>query len=163
MRTLLTRRGVSYASRSREGAPRPADAVFLVDTLGELMLFYAASDVAFVAGSLVPVGGHNMLEPAALGLPILSGPYTFNAEDIAQMFFAAGAARKVEDAAGLGAAVLHYFDDPVLARTDGEAGRGIVAANRGALGRLLALIEPLLVDVGRGLPGGPDDVSRARR
>jgi 3-deoxy-D-manno-octulosonic-acid transferase len=164
VRTLLARRGMAYASRSREGVPRPADSVFLVDTLGELMLFYAASDVAFVAGSLVPVGGHNMLEPAALGLPILSGPYTFNAEDIAQMFFSAGAARKVDDAAGLGAAVLAYFEDPERRRTDGCAGREIVAANRGALGRLLALIEPLLADVGSGAGRDqPARLSRARR
>lgn len=144
VRALIARRGTRFASRSREGTPGSDVDVFLVDTLGELLMFYAAADVAFVAGSLVPVGGHNMLEPAALGLPILSGPYTFNAEDIAQMFFESGAARKVADAAGLGTAVLNYFAEPAQRAADGESGRQIVAANRGALARLLALVEPLL-------------------
>ena len=163
VRGLLARRGVGFASRSRERAPQPGTEVFLVDTLGELLAFYAASDVAFVAGSLVPIGGHNMLEPAALGLPILSGPHTFNAEDIAEMFFATGAARRVGDATELGAAVLAYFREPDERHTDGEAGRQIVVANRGALARLLALIEPLL---GGGTPGvaaaSPDSAGATR-
>jgi 3-deoxy-D-manno-octulosonic-acid transferase len=146
VRALLVRRDVQFASRGRNELPDEREDVYYVDTLGELMLFYAAADVAFVAGSLVPIGGHNMLEPAALGLPILSGPYTFNSEDIAEMFFAAGAARRIDDAATLGGAVSAYFADPAARTTDGEAGRAIVAANRGALARLIALIEPLLID-----------------
>ena len=73
--------GFHYVRRSQFGSDTRAEAVLdsshevlLLDTLGELLDFYAAADVAFVGGSLVPVGGHNLLEPAALGLPVLSGP-----------------------------------------------------------------------------------------
>jgi len=87
----------------RSSGERCADdtAVFLGDTLGELTLFYGAADAAFVGGSLVPVGGHNLLEPAALALPIITGPNNFNAEDIADMLQDAGAVCVVQDAAGL--------------------------------------------------------------
>jgi len=85
---VIRNSGVRFVRRSRETdaeVPLSAIDVLLVDTLGELLDFYAASDVAFVGGSLVPVGGHNLLEPAALGLPILTGPHNFNSEDIARL------------------------------------------------------------------------------
>ena len=66
--------------------------------MGELTLFYAASDVAFVGGSLTPIGGHNLLEPAALGLPLISGPHVFNAQEIANMFIETGACSLAADA-----------------------------------------------------------------
>ena len=77
--------GCAFAQRSSGQVPRAGDAVFLVDTLGELQMFYAAADVAFVGGSLVPIGGHSLLEPAVLGLPMLSGPHTQNCQDIAEL------------------------------------------------------------------------------
>ena len=92
---LLARRGVKFARRSRRRAraraPLANDTpVLLVDTVGELLPLYAAADVAFVGGSLVPMGGHNLLEPAALGLPVLTGPSYFNGQEIAQLLLAAG-------------------------------------------------------------------------
>ena len=85
VRALLRKRGVRFAQRSLDQLPGAADEVFLIDTLGELQMLYAAVDVAFVGGSLVPIGGHSLLEPAVLGLPLLSGPHTQNSQDAADL------------------------------------------------------------------------------
>ncbi|MGD9843245.1 MAG: lipid IV(A) 3-deoxy-D-manno-octulosonic acid transferase, partial [Steroidobacteraceae bacterium] len=82
---LLAEQGFDFATRSAEQVPTARQSVWLLDSLGELARFYAASDVVFVGGSLVPIGGHNLLEPAALGLPVVTGPQTFNAPDVAQL------------------------------------------------------------------------------
>jgi 3-deoxy-D-manno-octulosonic-acid transferase len=118
--------------------------VLLVDTLGELAMMYAAADVAFVGGSLVPVGGHNLLEPAALGLPVLSGPYQDNNQEIAKMLIARGAVATVGDAVQLGEAVTRLLGSAADRRRMGEAGILIVAANRGSVAALLEIIEPRL-------------------
>lgn len=117
--------------------------VLLLDTLGELAEFYAAADVAFVGGSLVPIGGHNLLEPAALGLPVLSGPEQFNSPEIARALSEQGALTIVHDAAELAAALTRLLADPQARATQGAAGRTAIAANRGALERLLGLIDRL--------------------
>ena len=137
---------VSFARRSREGSGSEPDApeVLLVDSLGELLDFYAAADVAFVGGSLVPIGGHNLLEPAALGLPILTGPHNFNSEDIARLLISRGAAEVVADARALGRRVAELLADPAERERIGAAGRASVDGNRGALANLLGLINPLL-------------------
>ena len=140
----LTRRGFSFVRRSAGESVTTATEVYLVDTLGELAMFYACSDVAFVGGSLVPVGGHNALEPAALGLPILTGPYTFNAEDIAEMLQEAGAAIEVNDATSLADVAAKILASPRIRDLRGAAGQRIVAENRGALDRLMRLLQPLL-------------------
>jgi 3-deoxy-D-manno-octulosonic-acid transferase len=114
--------------------------------MGELPLFYAASDIAFVGGSLVPVGGHNLLEPAALGLPVISGPNVFNAQEIADMFVDKGACTIVQDAPELAAAISTLIADPIAAKAMGERGREIVLSNRGSLAKLLSLLEPLIGD-----------------
>lgn len=140
--------GTSFVRRSRH-APRELDAavdVLLLDTLGELLAFYAAGDVAFVGGSLVPIGGHNLLEPAALGLPVLTGPHNFNAAELARRLIERGAARSVRDPHELADALAALLQDPAERERMGAAGREFVAGNRGALGRLLALIEPLLAN-----------------
>ncbi|MGH8236310.1 MAG: lipid IV(A) 3-deoxy-D-manno-octulosonic acid transferase [Steroidobacteraceae bacterium] len=144
VKSWLRSRNVRFVSRSTRAAVTADTAVLLVDTLGELLSFYSAANVAFVGGSLVPVGGHNLLEPAALNRPIIVGPYTFNAADIAQNFFASGAALQVESATQLGSAVLDLLTN--AARRDQMIARAheILQANRGALARLLALIEKLL-------------------
>jgi len=118
--------------------------VLLLDSLGELLDFYAAADVAFVGGSLVTVGGHNLLEPAALGVPILTGPHHHNSEEIARLLIARGAAQVVHDGAELGGRVGALLADPAERERMGAAGRASVDSNRGALAKLLALIEPLL-------------------
>jgi 3-deoxy-D-manno-octulosonic-acid transferase len=151
---LLTRRGVDFARRgemfSGAAAPPVAQAppisapVLLADTVGELTLLYACADVAFVGGSLVPIGGHNLLEPAALGLPVLTGPSYRNSEEIAQLLLARGAALEVNGATGLAAALQRLLADPVERGRIGGIGREIVAANRGSVERLMVLIEPWL-------------------
>jgi 3-deoxy-D-manno-octulosonic-acid transferase len=145
----LQRAGIRFARRSQRlgekaGAAAAAADVLLVDTLGELLDFYAAADVAFVGGSLVPIGGHNLLEPAALGLPILTGPYTANSADIAKLLISRGAAEVVHDAEELGGRVSMLLSDPDERDRIGALGRDSVDSNRGALGKLLGLIEPLL-------------------
>jgi 3-deoxy-D-manno-octulosonic-acid transferase len=144
VRDLLKAQGFSHVSRTEK---LPCDAsieVFLGDTMGELPLFYAASDIAFVGGSLVQTGGHNLLEPAALGLPVISGPYVFNAQDIADMFVELGACRIAANPKQLAAAVDELLSDRDMANRLGAQGRLIVESNRGSLRRLLALLEPLI-------------------
>lgn len=144
----LQRSGVRFLRRSHgsDGAPaeRAHAEVLLLDSLGELLEFYAAVDVAFVGGSLVPIGGHNLLEPAALGLPVLTGPYNSNSAEIARLLTEQGAAEIVRDSRQLGERVAALLADPVERERIGERGKAAVQSNRGALGNLLALIEPLL-------------------
>ncbi len=145
----LQQTGIRFVRRSQrvgakaESAAASAD-VLLVDTLGELLDFYAAADVAFVGGSLVPIGGHNLLEPAALGLPILTGPHNTNSAEVAQLLIGRGAAEVVRDAAELGERVSLLLSSPEERGRIGAIGRSSVDSNRGALGKLLGLIEPLL-------------------
>jgi 3-deoxy-D-manno-octulosonic-acid transferase len=141
---LLEQRDFAYISRTDATRCSAGCTVFLLDTMGELPLFYAASNVAFVGGSLVPIGGHNMLEPAALGLPVISGPHVFNAQEIADMFVENGACRLVANPDELAIAVASLINDPDAARAAGDQGREIVIENRGSLGKLLNLLEPLI-------------------
>jgi len=144
VRTHLHREGYRFVART-DGLPCTSDTeVFLVDTMGEVPLFYAAADVAFVGGTLVPVGGHNLLEPAALGRPVITGPYLFNTQDIADKFERAGASITVNNAGQLGTAVADLFADPPVAEDIGARGMEIVRQNRGSLKRLLTLLEPLI-------------------
>ena len=144
VRDLLTRRGERAAYRSSGALVAPSDSVMLGDTMGELTMFYAAADVAFVAGSLVPIGGHNLLEPASLGLPTLTGPHNFNSEEIVQLLLDAGAARIVSNSMQLSHDITGLFGDAGRRAAMGAAGKAVLDANRGALDRLLALIEPLV-------------------
>ena len=142
----LSAQGVPYVRHSH--SPDPAAAakasVVLLDTLGELLEFYAAGDAAFVGGSLVPIGGHNLLEPAALGRPVATGPSDFNAAEIARLLLEGGGARRVHDAQDLGACMLEWLGDPRERARVGGLGRAAVEANRGALERLLGLMGPQL-------------------
>ncbi len=147
VRQLLQRQGVNFVSRSSGAIPGTDDSVFLGDTMGEVPLFYSAADVAFVGGTLVPVGGHNLLEAAALGLPVVTGPHLFNTQDIAAMFVRIGALTRVADSRELGAAISALLTDDTEARRLGLLGREIVAENRGALQRLLLVLEPLIVEI----------------
>ncbi|MCB1845256.1 MAG: lipid IV(A) 3-deoxy-D-manno-octulosonic acid transferase [Halioglobus sp.] len=141
---LIERRGLKHVTRTSGAACSGDTQVFLLDTMGELPLFYAASDIAFVGGTLVPVGGHNLLEPAALGVPVITGPHLFNTQEIADMFAAVGASVVVDDAPGLAAEVIRLMRDPALARAQGAKGLNIVAENRGSMSRLLVLLNPLV-------------------
>jgi 3-deoxy-D-manno-octulosonic-acid transferase len=144
VRDLIDKHEMSVVARTDGRHAEASTTVFLGDTMGELTLFYAASDVAFVGGSLVPIGGHNLLEPAALGLPLASGPHVFNAQEIANMFIETGACALADDAEQLAGAVGELLSARDKAKERGELGRQILEQNRGALQRLLAMIEPLL-------------------
>jgi 3-deoxy-D-manno-octulosonic-acid transferase len=141
---LAQRPGFSVVTRSSGSVAGAATQVFVGDSMGELTTFYAAADVAFVGGSLVPIGGHNLLEPAALALPLVTGPHNENAVDIAALMAGCGALQVVPDAASLAAAVATLLGDAGERRRRGQAGLAALDANRGALGRLLALVDPLV-------------------
>jgi 3-deoxy-D-manno-octulosonic-acid transferase len=138
------RAGFQVGTRRQHGLPRPQDEVFVVDTLGELIWFYAAADVAFVGGSLQEVGGHNLLEPAALGVPALVGPHTFNFQEITDLLVAVGSVQRVADAPSLAGKLGELLRHPGERRRRGESGRERIAAEHGALARTLGLLEPYL-------------------
>jgi len=115
--------------------------ILLGDTMGELLLFYAAADVAFIGGSLRPLGGQNLLESLAVGTPVVFGPHMFNFSDISAMALECGAARQVQDSATLAKAVGDFLTDAGVRQTAGVAGRQMIEANRGALDRTLALVR----------------------
>jgi 3-deoxy-D-manno-octulosonic-acid transferase len=142
----LGRQGIAFARRSQPLATAAAAGcnVLLLDTLGELLHFYAAADVAFVGGSLAPIGGHNLLEPAALGLPILTGPNNSNSEDVARLLLECGAARIVRNGDELGSRVAGLLSDQALRMEMGARGRATVERNRGSLQKLMALVASLL-------------------
>ncbi|HTT08800.1 MAG TPA: lipid IV(A) 3-deoxy-D-manno-octulosonic acid transferase [Gammaproteobacteria bacterium] len=140
--TIAERRGfrVQRHSRSEESGD---SAVHVVDVLGRLILFYAAADVAFVGGSLVPTGGHNLLEPAALGLPVLCGPYAFNFVEARHLLKEAGGLESVTDATMLAQAVMRLLSDPLARRVRGRAAAAVVEANRGATNRIMSIIAKM--------------------
>jgi 3-deoxy-D-manno-octulosonic-acid transferase len=141
---LLGRRGLRFERRSSARTLRPDTQVLLVDTVGELAALYASADVAFVGGSLVPVGGHNLLEPAALGLPIITGPFQANGKEAAQLLVQQGGVLVVADASGLAGALKRLFADPAQRQAMGAAARQAVEANRGSVARLVELVDPII-------------------
>ena len=142
--SLLDARALTYVRRSSGAAPAAETSVLLVDTLGELSMLYAAADVAFVGGSLVPIGGHNLLEPAALGIPVLTGPSHSNSKDVALMLLQRGAALEVADAAQLQRELLRLLDNASERQRLGALAKDLIAANRGSVNRLLYLVETCL-------------------
>ncbi len=137
-------RGFSVRTRRADGLPAPDTRVFVIDTMGELLGFFAAADVAFVGGSLCEVGGHNVLEPAALGVPSVVGPHTFNFADVTRRMRQAGALEQVADAAAMADTVRGLLADPARRAGMGAAGRAQVAELSGALARTLALVDEVL-------------------
>lgn len=124
------------------GHPQPLEPVqvLLGDSMGEMFVYLAASDLAFIGGSLAPVGGHNILEPAALGLPVLFGPVMHNFLPARQLLLDAGAAVEIADATALAEEAGVLLLQPERRAAMGAAGRAAIAANRGALERLLRLL-----------------------
>ena len=136
--------GFTLATRSADEAPGGAHQVFVIDTMGELMPFYAAADLAFVGGSLVPIGGHNVLEPAALSRPVLVGPHTFNFEEITLTLIREGAAKRVSRGEQLGVDVLGLLRDTERREHMGRVARVVFDSERGAVRRVMTLIDRLL-------------------
>jgi 3-deoxy-D-manno-octulosonic-acid transferase len=145
VRELIEKQAFNVMSRTAGQPCSASTEVFLVDTMGEVPLFYAASDIAFVGGSLIPIGGHNLLEPAAQGLPIITGPHLFNAQEIAEDFIEVGACEVVADSDELAMSVTKLIESPAEAEKMGRKGLTVLEQNRGSLQRLLVLLEPLLV------------------
>lgn len=130
-----------------EQARCPADTqCYVIDAMGELLRYYAACDVAFVGGSLEPVGGHNVLEPAALARPVVVGPHTFNFAEITRSLVEAGAAVQVADPAGLAAVLAELFAQPERRSRMGQAGAELVRQGQGAVERTLALAREVITE-----------------
>jgi 3-deoxy-D-manno-octulosonic-acid transferase len=141
---LARQAGFTVSLRSN-GISCPASTqCFVVDAMGELLRFYAAADVAFVGGSIEPIGGHNVLEPAALSKPVLIGPHTQNFADITRQLLERNAAFRVADAEQLEAAVRRLFSGPELRDRMGRAGLDLVRSGQGAVARTLEMIEAQL-------------------
>jgi 3-deoxy-D-manno-octulosonic-acid transferase len=144
--------GLSTVRRSElpiDAEPR-ADAVVL-DTIGELAQLYQVATVVFIGGSLVPAGGHNILEPALYGKPIVFGPHMQNFDEIAETFVANGAAIQVRSEGECEDTLVSLIGDPVRRARVGAAARALVESNRGAGDRTLAVIGDLLPSAGRGV------------
>lgn len=138
--------GLNVSLRS-EGLSCPrASQCFIVDAMGELMLYYAACDVAFVGGSVDRIGGHNVLEPAAMGKPVIVGPHTFNFKEITGQLIDHNAAFRIQNATELEQFVCRLFRDPELRDRMGQAGIDLVKSGQGALGRTLAVFDDVLTE-----------------
>ncbi|MFB3920949.1 MAG: 3-deoxy-D-manno-octulosonic acid transferase [Terriglobia bacterium] len=144
---LLTQNNISLLRRTKlefeEGKLDSAE-VFLLDTIGELAGLFALADVVYIGGSLVPTGGHNVLEPAYWAKPIVFGPHMHNFRDIARQFVDGHAAMQVPDALALSKALLELLGDPERSRQLGEAAKNLLARESGATKRTLEHIAELL-------------------
>lgn len=141
---LIKAQGFALATRQGDGLPGMATQCFLIDAMGELLQFYATADVAFVGGSLAQIGGHNVLEPAALGVPVLVGPHTFNFEGITNTLIKQHAASRVDSARELGAMLLEWLKDDAGRKRMGAAARLTFERERGAVARVMVLVDDLL-------------------
>ena len=136
--------GWKVGTRRGDRWPSSGDDVFVLDTLGELMAFYACADVAFVGGSLQAIGGHNMLEPAAVGTPAVTGPHLHNFSEISRRLKEAEALVIAPDATGVAVAIEDLLADDARRHDMADRGRALVEHGRGALARTLAMIAPHL-------------------
>lgn len=141
----LCKKNYRVALRSENrGVLDPSVEILVGDTMGELQLFYGAADVAFIGGSLVPTGGHNLLEASAVGKPVVFGPHMFNFQEISQMTLDRGAGVQIQLPEQLAPAVSDFLGNANRRDSAGLAGRKMVEENRGALTANMRLIEQLL-------------------
>ena len=139
---LLTERSLSFQRRSAEQPIAAGTKVVLGDSMGELYAYYASCDIAFIGGSLRPLGGQNLLEACAVGKPVLVGPHTFNFEEATRLAIVAGAALRVEDARQLGETLAELLADADRRQRMGEAGLAFMHQHQGATERIVAQLEP---------------------
>ena len=137
-------RGFSVVARSALGSPTAAHQVFVIDAMGQLMPYFAAAQVAFIGGSLVPIGGHNVLEPAALCTPVLVGPHTFNFEEITLSLIQHHGAGRVADSTQLAYRVLQLLRDPLQRQRMGQAAQEVFERERGAVQRVMQMVDAVL-------------------
>ncbi|MFV8572408.1 lipid IV(A) 3-deoxy-D-manno-octulosonic acid transferase [Marinobacter sp. SBS5] len=133
---MAEKKGFRVARRSRNESPKMAQ-VYLGDTMGELMMLYGASDIAFVGGSLIERGGHNPLEPAAWGMPVFSGPHVFNFETIYESLVADQGVQMVKGCKDLAKAVSRLMTDAEECKVYGQRALAVVNKNRGALDKVV--------------------------
>ena len=145
LENLCRSNGLTYTKRTENTEFSDKHQVFLLDTLGELQPFYAASQIAFVGGSLVNKGGQNMLEPAKLGLPVLSGPSRYNFTEVSNILEKSGGLITVENAEDLATNVKRLFESANLRHDIGEAGRNSVEMHQGNIDKILQIIRPFLI------------------
>lgn len=138
---LCENAGLATVRRSSGQMPSADTAVLLGDSMGEMLLWYAAADIAFIGGSLIPRGGHNPLEAAAFGVPVLSGPHTHNFTDIFPQLYASGGAIEVADAAMLEKYALHWLQHPDSRQQAGQQAAAFFAEKQGVLDKLLQPIR----------------------
>ncbi|HEV8530407.1 MAG TPA: 3-deoxy-D-manno-octulosonic acid transferase [Methylomirabilota bacterium] len=147
---LVRERRLQPVRRSELPKSQAPGAVIILDTIGELAQIYRVASVVFVGGSLVPTGGHNMLEPALLRKPVLFGPHATNFRESAELLLQAGGALVVQNGAELDAQVAALLQDADRRRLMGEAAFKAVAGRRGAIKQTVELIERYLMDAHRG-------------
>jgi 3-deoxy-D-manno-octulosonic-acid transferase len=138
--TIIEREGFRFQRRSKNETIRADTQIVLGDSMGEMFAYYAASDVAFIGGSLLPFGGQNLIEACAVGKPVLIGPHTYNFEQASMLAIDCGAAKRVADGSEIAAALLSLFSAPEQMQTMGTAGLLFVRANQGATEKALALV-----------------------
>ncbi|ABM22905.1 Three-deoxy-D-manno-octulosonic-acid transferase domain protein [Shewanella sp. W3-18-1] len=141
---VVASQGFEFVRRSDDQPVTVTTQVLVGDTMGELLTFYGAGDQAFVGGSLIHHGGHNPLEPIAMGVPVMVGPNYRDFAQITQMLADAGGLRIVVSADELGVNLIEYFAEPELRQQAANAGLAVVEANRGALERQFTLVQSLL-------------------
>ncbi len=141
---LCRKKGLRLSRKSFGDPCTPDIPVYLIDSMGELPNFYAAADVAFVGGSLLPYGGHNVLEPAALGVPIVVGRFTFNFSDIVAMLQSVGALTVAEKPGDLGKHLEEWLSNSEARDRAGTAGRDVVVRNRGAAAKLMQIADKMI-------------------
>lgn len=135
---------LAQSRRSRTPAPAPQDRVYLGDTMGEMAFYFAASDVAVIGGSFMPLGGQNLIEALAAGAPVVIGPSSFNFAEATRLALEAGAALQVADARAAIKEALALLGDSQKRAAMSEAGKRLCAAHRGATQRHLAVCLQLL-------------------
>lgn len=144
VQSLVEKQGWPYVCHSAGSSIAPDIDVVIGDTMGELLVLLGASDVAFIGGSLEPVGGHNMLEALAMGTPAITGPHVFNFSVVAQLLSELQVLETVTTPLGLGDAVLRLLNNPQQRQALSKKGLQVVDENRGAIDRLLAILERYL-------------------
>jgi len=141
---LLEKRGIAFQRRSEDRIVAEDVQVVLGDSMGEMFGYYAAADIAFIGGSLLPFGGQNLIEACAVGTPVLVGPYTFNFAEVTQLSVSAGAALQVQDYLGLIKPIQNLLTNPDALSEMRRQCDGFVKSNRGATDRALQIIKTIL-------------------
>ena len=141
---MALKEGLSAGLKSEISDKKDTFDVVILNTLGELGRIFGLASIAFVGGSLVPIGGHNILEPAAFGVPVLLGPHTHNFEIMSEAILSAGGGFRVQDAEALETSISRLLENEALRLDMGETAKAFVLANQGALNRIMGYVKEML-------------------